>query len=82
MGSEVPPGVDDEVQVSGAGRGDRAEVQGIIEGDSAEQGDDDLCGVDQPRSRAYADQYSTADIGIEGGAVSEREEFAQVAIGV
>jgi len=57
-------------------------MPGIVKGDSAEQGDDDLCGVDQPRPRAYADQHTSAVIGIEGGAVSEGEEFTPVVVGV
>ena len=50
--------------------------------DSDEQGDEDLCGIDQPGSCAYADQYSATDIGVASGAVSEREEFTPVADGV
>ena len=76
MGFEIPFGMDDEVQVPGAGRGYWAEMPGIVTGDSTEQGDDDLCGVDQPGSCAYADKYTAAAIGLEGGAVFEREEFA------
>ena len=82
MGFEIPSGMDDEVQVPGAGRGCWAEMPGIVTRDSAEQGDDDLCGVDQPRPRAYADQYTSPVIGIEGGAVSEGEEFTLAVDGV
>ena len=57
-------------------------MPGIVTGDSAEQGDDNLRGVDQPRPRAYADQYTAAVIGIEGGAVSEGEEFTPAVVGV
>jgi len=49
--------------------------------DSNEQGDDDLCGVNQPGSCAYANQYSAADIGIPSCAVSEGEEFASTVVG-
>ncbi len=50
--------------------------------DSDEQGDDDQCGVNQPGSCAYANQYSAADIGIPSCAVSEGEEFAPTVVGV
>ena len=50
--------------------------------DSDQQGDDDLCGVNQPGSRAYADRDTAAAIGISSGAVSEGEEFAPAVVGV
>ena len=82
MGSKIPFGMDDEIQIPGTWRGSRDSLSRIVEGDSEEQGDDDLCGVDQPRPCAYADKYTAAVIGIEGGAVFEGEEFAQAVIGV
>ena len=50
--------------------------------DSAKQGDGDLRGVGKPRSHPSTDRHCAAALGIEGGAVPEREEFAQVAIRV
>ena len=74
--------MDDEVSISGTGRGCRSTVPGVAAGDRAEQGDGDLRGLDQPGSRAHADRDTAADIGIEGGAVSEGEELTQAADGV
>jgi len=82
MGLQISLGMDNEVPLSGTGRGRWSESERIAEGDIPRHGADDLCGVDQPRSRAYANWYLTADLGIEGGAVSEGEKFAQAPIGV
>ena len=57
-------------------------MSGVVARDCDQQGDDYLCGFYQPGSCAYADQYSASAIGISSGAVSEREEFTQVADGV
>ena len=57
-------------------------MSGTAEGNCNQQRDADLCGVDQSRSRAYADRDSTAAFGIKGGAVSKGKEFASAAIGI
>ncbi len=57
-------------------------MPGIAAGNSAEQGDGDLCGFDQPRPCAHADRDPAESIGIASGAVPEGKEFAQVVIGV
>ena len=57
-------------------------MQGITARDSDEQGNDDLCGINQPGSRTYADWDPAAVIDISSGAVSEGEEFAQVVVGI
>ena len=82
MGFEVSLGMDDEIPIPGTGRGYRAEVPGIVAGDSAEQGDDDLCGVDQPRPYPYADRDTAADLRVTCGPVSEGEEFAPTVVRV
>ncbi len=50
--------------------------------DSEKSGDADLRGIGEPRSRPSSDRDPAADIGVTGGAVFKREEFAQIAIGV
>ena len=50
--------------------------------DSNQQGDDNLCGVNQPGSCASAAQYSAPAIGIPSGPVSDGEEFAPFVVGV
>lgn len=74
--------MDHEISLSGAGG--RCGVTGAraAAGDFAEHGDDDLCGGNQPRSCASSDRDTAKRIGIEGGAISERKEFAQDAVGV
>ena len=57
-------------------------MSGVVTRDCDQQGDDYLCGFYQPGSCAYADQYSASAIGISSGAVSKREEFTQVVVGV
>jgi len=57
-------------------------MPGIAARDSAQQGNGDLCGVNQPGSCAHADRDSTEFVGVQGGAVSEREKLASVANGV
>jgi hypothetical protein len=52
-----------------------AEVSRVIARDFSEQRDDYLCEFYQQRSCAYADRDTAELIGIEGGAVSEGEEF-------
>ena len=54
----------------------------VIARDITKQGDDDLRGIGQSRSRASVDWDTAAIVGIESGPVSEREEFTQVADGV
>ena len=48
MGLQVSSGLDDEISLSGTGRGCRAAVSGVAAGDSDEQGDEDPCGINQP----------------------------------
>jgi hypothetical protein len=74
--------MDDEVSVSGTGRRYRASLSRVAAGDSDEQGDEDLCWINQPGSCAYANRHTAADIGIAGGAVSLGEEFTPAADGV
>ena len=74
--------MDNEVSVSGTGRRYRATVSRVAARDSDEQGDDDLCGINQPGSCTYANQYSSSVISVASGAVSEREEFTPAAVGV
>ncbi len=54
----------------------------VVARDCAKQRDDHLCGSNQQGSRAYADRHSTEFVCIQGGSVSEREEFSQDAFGV
>ncbi len=82
MGLQISFGVDYEVPVSGAGGGCWAEDEGVAEGDMSQHGIDDLCGGGEPGLCAHADRDTAAHIGIEGGAIPEGEEFAQVACGV
>ena len=49
----------------------------VVAGDSAQQGDDSLCRIDQSRSCAYADRNSSQSVGIESGAILEREKLPQ-----
>jgi hypothetical protein len=67
---QVPPGMNDKVSLSGTWRRYRAALSRVTARDSDEQGDDDLCGFNQPGSCAYADQYTAPVIGITSGAVS------------
>ena len=66
----------------GTRRRSRAKVPGVAKGNSNQQRNPDLCGVDQSRLCAYADWDSTAAVCIQGGAVSEGQEFAPAVIGV
>lgn len=74
--------MDNQIPLPGIGRGCWPKGERIAQRDSAEHGTDDLCGIDQSGSRAHADRDTAPHISIEGGAVPEREEFAQDAIGV
>jgi len=71
LGLQVPSGVDDEVQVSGIGRGRGSALSRVAARDSDQQGDDDLCRFNQSWSCPYAYQYTAAVVGIPSGAVSE-----------
>ena len=82
LGLQIPPGMDNEVSVSSAERRGRPEMSGTAEGNSNQQRDADLCGVDQSRSRAYADRDSTAAVCIQGGAVPEGQELTPAVIGI
>ena len=82
LGLQIPSGLDDEISIPGTRWRSRAKVSGVAKGNSNQQGDADLCGVDQSRSRAYADWDTTAAVCIQGGAVSEGQEFAPAVIGV
>ena len=57
-------------------------MPGVAKRNSNQQRDADLCRLDQSRPRAYADRDSTAAICIQGGAVSEGQEFAPAVIGI
>ncbi len=57
-------------------------VSGIAARDCAEPGDDDPRRSDQSGSRAHAGVDTSQSIGVEGGAVPEGEELAQVALGI
>ena len=57
-------------------------MSGVAEGDCAEQGDANLCGVGEPGSCAHADRDTAADLGVTGGTIFEGQEFAQAVIGV
>ena len=76
LGLQVPLGMDDEVSIPGSRWRCREALSGVATGDSEEQGDDDLCGVDQPRPYPYADRDTAADLRVTCGPVSEGEEFA------
>ncbi len=69
MGLQVPPGMDEEVPVSGTGWGGRGALPGVAARDSAQQGDAYLCGVDQSGPCAYVDSDSAVFIGIAGDAI-------------
>lgn len=45
MGLQIPPGLDDEVPISGIEWRGRAEMSGAVTRDSDKQGNADLCGV-------------------------------------
>ena len=82
LGLQIPSGVDDEVSIPGTRWRSRAKVPGVTKGNSNQQRNADLCGVDQSRSRAYADWDSATALGIKGGAISKGKEFASAAIGI
>ena len=82
LGLQVPSGLDDEVSVPGIGRRRRPPLPRVAARDSDQQGNDDLCRVNQPGSYSYADQHSAPIIGIASGAVPEGEEFAPVVVRV
>ena len=82
LGLQVSPGVDDEVSISGVGWRCRAPVPGIVARDSTQQGDGDLRGINQPGSCAHADRDTAKFVGVESGAVPEREDFSSFANGV
>jgi hypothetical protein len=74
--------VDHKVSVSGVdGEGGYASSR-IAAGNLAGIEDDDTCWGDQSGSCAYADLDSTERVGIESGAVLEREEFSQIDVRV
>ena len=60
--------MDNEIPISGIGWRCRDAMPRIAERDRDEQGDDDLCEVNKPRSCARADQYTAASTDIEGSA--------------
>jgi len=74
--------MDDEISISGAGWRCGIAVPGTSAGDCEEQRDADLRGIDQPGPCAYADLDSATVVGIAGGPVSERQEFAPTFNGV
>ena len=55
LGLQIPLGMDNEVTVSGAGRGCRAALPGVVTRDYAKQRDRDLRGIDQPGSLTHVD---------------------------
>ena len=46
MGLQIPSGMDDEVPLSGVGGRCGLAMSRVAQGDSDEQGDDNLCGLD------------------------------------
>ena len=74
--------MDDEVPLSGIGRRCRPAMSGAATRDRDEQGDDYLRGINQPGPCSYADRDSSPAIGIPSCAISEREEFTQIAVRV
>jgi len=76
MGLQISFGLGNEVSLRGFGRRRRSAVQGAAARDCPFEGDADLCGVDQPESRAHADLDPAQPFGIAGGAISEGAEFA------
>ncbi len=57
-------------------------MQGVVAGDSDEQGNADLCGLDKSGSCAHADRDTATALGIESCAIFEGEEFSPIALGV
>ena len=57
-------------------------LPGTAARDSAQQGDGGLGRISQPRSCTLSDRGSAESVDIEGGAVSEGEEFLSFADGV
>ena len=55
-------------------------MPGVAARDGAKPGDGDRRRVGKPGSHPSTDRDTAAAIGIEGGAVSEREQFAQIVI--
>ena len=82
MGLQIPRSLGDEVSLSDIGRRCWFALPGIASRDSEKQGDDHLCRLNKPRSCAHADWNSAKSVSIKGSAVSQGEEFAQVAVGV
>ena len=74
--------MDDEISLSSPGGRCWETMSGVTAGDFPQQRNGDLCRVNQSGPRAYADRHTAPDIVIEGGTVSEREEFPPVVIGV
>jgi len=82
MGLQIPRSLGDEVSLSDIGRRCWFALPGIASRDSEKQGDDHLCRLNKPRSCAHADWNSAQSVSIKGGPVSQREGFAQIAVGV
>ena len=71
MGLQIPSGVDHEISLHGVGRRCGLPMSGVAWRDCAEQGNDGVCWCDQSGACAHVDRNPAADMGIEGGAVSE-----------
>src|SRR5271165_4625554 len=82
LGLQVSYRVDHKVPISCAGRRRRATGAGVAAGNRAGARDDHLRWSDQSRPCAYADRDTAASVAVSGGAVSQGEEFAQIAVGI
>ena len=76
MGLQISLGLGDEVSLLGIGRRYWSEVPRVVARNSAKQRDGYLCGFYQQGSCSSSDRDTSEFISIEGGAVSEREEFS------
>ena len=82
LGLQVSYRVDNEVPVSCVGGRCRATGAGVAAGNRAGARDEHLRWSDQSRSCAYADRDTAASVGVSGGAISQRQELAQTAVGI
>ncbi len=82
MGLQVPCGVDYQVSVSCVDGEGGDSSSGIVARNLAGAEVDDSCWGDQSRSCPYADLDPAERVGIESGAILEREEFSQIDVRV
>ena len=74
--------MDDEVPISGTGGGCWTALSGVATRDCDKQRVVDLCGLDQQGPCPHADRNPAPDIGVQGSAVLEGEEFPQAHDGI